>query len=187
MFISFWCYTIYSTRHTDEKGNKMKQSIAPKTIMKQGISPFRIVRQVEVMPLVLLPCTELVLPPRINELYDPYEYQGKDGRKHLGLRLSPEGRGYIDKILWQVNSATVHTRGLIGEVRDNKKRFLAFSTRCYYPSWRTDVDAGLKALQDAICKLLDINDNRVIKHDIEKYVENCRPGVLVEVREARHI
>lgn len=165
----------------------MKQNIAPKHIIVQGISPLRIAREVEVLPLILLPLTELILPPRINELYDPYEYVGRDGKRHLGLRLSAEGRGYIDKIVMFVNSSTVNTRNAINEVREDKKRFLAFDTKCYYPSWRTDVDAGLKALQDAICTLLSINDNRVIKHNVEKYVEDCRPGVLVQVREARHI
>lgn len=164
----------------------MKQ-VAPKSILIQGISPLRVVREVEVLPSILLPLTELELSPPINRLYDPYEYVGKGGKRHLGLRLSAEGRGYSGKIEPFVNVATRDTRAIIAEVAANKQRKIAFKTRCYYPSWRTDIDAGLKALQDAICRLLGINDNRVIQHHIEKYVEECRPGVLVEVREARHI
>ena len=136
---------------------------------------------------VLVSLVELLLPPRINILYDPYQYTGKDGKKHLGLRLSAEARGYGTKIAPFVQLAMRPHLAFIAALRADKKRRIAIHSRFYFNANRTDVDAGIKALQDALTSMLDINDNRVIQHTVEKYIMKQRePCVIVEVVEARY-
>lgn len=140
---------------------------------------------IEVLDTVLLPATELPLPPRINTLYDPYKYT-RNGKEHLGLRLSAEARGYKSTILPVINVALRGSRALLEELQRDKKRMIAMHSRCFLAENRTDVDAGCKALQDAIAEHLGIDDLRVIDHHLQKFiVRGCRPSVIVEVREAR--
>lgn len=59
---------------------------------------------------------------------------------------------------------------------------LKFVVRFYYASlWKRDIDGGIKAVQDAVFKHLDLNDNLVKRLWVDKDIDAKNPRVEVEL------
>jgi crossover junction endodeoxyribonuclease RusA len=96
--------------------------------------------------------------------------------------LSPEARHYKRQVL-----------RLLGRKRDAgeisealclaaRRGYLALFIDFFFETpLRRDLDGGLKIAQDAICKALEVNDNRVVDIHLVKRIDPLNPRIEVEL------
>ena len=109
----------------------------------------------------------LRLPPSINHLYATVK-----GRRIL----SREGRAYKEEIGYIVLANRKSAP------RDLGSKFLRIDMMFWFQYLlKRDIDGGIKILQDAICKALGVNDNRVIVLHVEKREDRTNPRVEVSL------
>ena len=119
-------------------------------------------------------CVTLPLPPSVNEQY----YTDTQGHR----RLSPVALRYKA----EVQRALLHLerQGVLNEsfLKRMGTCYLALYMECYFSTpLQRDLDGGLKILQDAICKGLGANDNRVVEIHLSKRIRPQDPHVYLEI------
>ena len=116
----------------------------------------------------------LPLPPGINHQYVTL----KDGRRSLSRESKAwkkAARKELEVLRFggQISDAFVRAAG---------QGYLSLFLDFYFESpLRRDLDGGLKILQDTICEMLAINDNRVVDIHLVKRLDPRRPRVEVQL------
>ncbi len=109
----------------------------------------------------------LPLPPSIN-----HQYATVNGRRVLAF----PGRNYktaVARHLLAVLRQSHHRTGFLEQLETHA---LSLSLRFHFKTaLRRDLDGGLKIAQDAICKAIDLNDNRITEIHLRKEVDTVRP------------
>lgn len=55
---------------------------------------------------------------------------------------------------------------------------LALRLDFYFPyRWKSDIDGPIKAVQDSICTHLQLNDNLIVRLEVNKYADKSDPHV----------
>jgi crossover junction endodeoxyribonuclease RusA len=116
---------------------------------------------------------ELPLPPGINQ-----QYATVKGRRVLS-KASRRYKKDARKIIRRLRVEGVISDGLVAAVR---QCFVGLFIDFYFETpLRRDLDGGLKITQDAICKALGVNDNRVVDVHLVKKIDPLRPHIEVEL------
>lgn len=116
----------------------------------------------------------LPLPPGINHQYVTL----KNGRR----ALSRESKAW--KRAAQQELEVLRFDGRIPEafIRVAAQGYLCLFLDFYFESpLRRDLDGGLKILQDTICQVLGVDDNRVVDIHLLKRLDPLRPRVQVQL------
>lgn len=119
-------------------------------------------------------CVTLPLPPSINEQY----YTDTLGHR----KLSPSALRYKTEV--QRALLNLERKGILNEsfLERMTACYLALYIECYFPTpLQRDLDSGLKILQDAVCKALGANDNRVVEIHLSKRIRPLDPHVYLEI------
>jgi crossover junction endodeoxyribonuclease RusA len=115
----------------------------------------------------------LPIPPSVNSQYVIVE-----GRRHRSAAL----RRFRKEV-----QATVERHGLAEQLpatlraRRNPSSLAVYADFFFGSRHTRDVDSGLKALLDALCAPLQLNDNRVVDIHLTKRVTARRPYTLVQL------
>lgn len=115
----------------------------------------------------------LPLPPGVNN-----QYATVNGRRVL----SHEARRYKQVVTRSLQRQ--RENGAISDAlcRAAKTGYLALFIDFYFETpLRRDLDGGLKIAQDAICGVLDVNDNRVVDIHLVKRIDPLHPRIEVEL------
>jgi crossover junction endodeoxyribonuclease RusA len=119
-------------------------------------------------------CLTLPLPPSINEQY----YTDAQGHR----RLAPVALHYksdVQKILRDLQRQGILRESLLERIRT---RYLALYIEYYFTTpLQRDLDNGLKITQDALCKGLGANDNRIVELHLSKRIRPLDPHIYVEI------
>lgn len=119
-------------------------------------------------------CLTLPLPPSINEQY----YTDTQGRR----KLTPVALHYksdVQKALRNLQWQGILREPLLERIRT---RYLALYIEFYFATpFQRDLDNGLKITQDALCKSLGANDNRIVEIHLSKRIRPLDPHIYVEV------
>jgi crossover junction endodeoxyribonuclease RusA len=119
-------------------------------------------------------CLTLPLPPSINEQY----YTDAQGRR----KLTPVALHYksdVQKALRNLQRQGILRDALLERLRT---RYLALYIEYYFTTpLQRDLDNGLKISQDAICKSLGANDNRIVEIHLSKRIRPLDPHIYVEI------
>jgi crossover junction endodeoxyribonuclease RusA len=116
---------------------------------------------------------ELPLPPGINQ-----QYATVKGRRVLS-KASRRYKKDARKIIRRLRVEGVISDGLVAALRQG---FVGLFIDFYFETpLRRDLDGGLKITQDAICKALGVNDNRVVDVHLVKKIDPLRPHIEVEL------
>lgn len=112
----------------------------------------------------------LSLPPSLNHMYTTVN----------GNRVkSAEARIYAVEVGLAVRTMN---RGVAKLAIDPTKSLLKIDIVFHFETlFRRDIDGGIKALQDSVCKALDINDNRVVDLHVYKVADRDSPHAAVTV------
>lgn len=116
----------------------------------------------------------LPLPPSINEQYYT-DVQGHRKLAPVAVRYKAEVR----KILLDLER-----QGIVREVFRKRMStcYIALYLECYFATpLRRDLDNGLKIVQDAVCKSLGANDNRIVDIHLSKRIRPLDPHVYLEI------
>ena len=123
-------------------------------------------------PVVPLAFT-LPIPPSVND-----QYTIVNGRRHRGAELR--------RFRKQVQAAAEEQR--LAEqlpaslwARRNPSYLAVYADFFFAPRQRRDVDSGLKALLDALCAPLKLNDNRIVDIHLTKRTTQREPYTLVQL------
>lgn len=119
-------------------------------------------------------CLTLPLPPSINEQYYT------DTRGHR--KLTPVALRYKRDV--QKALLDLELQGILNESFLKRMRtcYLALYIEYYFATpLQRDLDNGLKITQDAICKGLGANDNRVVEIHLSKRIRPLDPHVYIEI------
>jgi crossover junction endodeoxyribonuclease RusA len=116
----------------------------------------------------------LPLPPSINEQY----YTDGQGRR----KLAPIALRYKENVRKAL--LDLERQGILHA--SFRKRmstcYLALYIECYFETpFKRDLDNGLKITQDALCKCLDANDNRIVDIHLSKRIRPLDPHIYVEI------
>jgi crossover junction endodeoxyribonuclease RusA len=115
----------------------------------------------------------LPLPPSINHQYVTV------GNRRM---LSKDARAFkraVARALAKLQRDEVISPGFIACAASG---YVALFIDFYFETpLRRDLDGGLKIAQDAICKNLGINDNRVVDIHLVKRIDPLRPRIEVEM------
>ena len=119
-------------------------------------------------------CLTLPLPPSINEQY----YTDAQGRR----KLTPVALHYksdVQKALRNLQRQGILREPLLERLRT---RYLALYIEYYFTTpLQRDLDNGLKISQDALCKSLGANDNRIVEIHLSKRIRPLDPHIYVEI------
>jgi crossover junction endodeoxyribonuclease RusA len=116
----------------------------------------------------------LPLPPSINHQY----VTAKNGRR----RLSPHSKKWKQDAMRELE--VLRFEGRIPEpfLKVASEGYLSLFLDFYFETpLRRDLDGGLKILQDTICEVLGLNDNRVVDIHLIKRMDPLRPRVEVQL------
>jgi crossover junction endodeoxyribonuclease RusA len=119
-------------------------------------------------------CLTLPLPPSINEQY----YTDAQGHR----RLTPVALHY--KSIVQKTLRALQRQGTLKEALLERIRtcYLALYIEYYFTTpLQRDLDNGLKITQDALCKGLGANDNRIVELHLSKRIRPLDPHIYVEI------
>ncbi len=119
-------------------------------------------------------CLTLPLPPSINEQY----YTDTQGHR----KLAPVALRYkaaVHKALQNLERQGI----LIEAFRQRMGTcYLALYIEYYFETpLKRDLDNGLKITQDAICKSLGANDNRIVDIHLSKRIRPLDPHMYLEI------
>lgn len=115
----------------------------------------------------------LPIPPSVNE-----QYTIVNGRRHRSMELR-RFRKQVQAIVEEQQIATLLPASLRAK---RKPSYLAVYADFFFaPRNRRDVDSGLKALLDALCAPLEVNDNRVVDIHLTKRTTSGEPFTLVQL------
>jgi crossover junction endodeoxyribonuclease RusA len=116
---------------------------------------------------------KLPIPPSVNE-----QYTIVNGRRHRSMELR-RFRKQVQAIVEEQQIATLLPASLRAK---RKPSYLAVYADFFFaPRNRRDVDSGLKALLDALCAPLEVNDNRVVDIHLTKRTTSGEPFTLVQL------
>jgi crossover junction endodeoxyribonuclease RusA len=119
-------------------------------------------------------CLTLPLPPSINEQY----YTDAQGRR----KLTPVALHYkadVQKVLRDLQRQGILRESLLERIRTC---YLALYLEYYFATpLQRDLDNGLKITQDALCKPLGANDNRIVEIHLSKRIRPLDPHIYVEI------
>ena len=119
-------------------------------------------------------CVTLPLPPSINEQY----YTDSRGNRRLtpvALRYKAE----VQKALFNLKQQGVLNVSLLKRMGTC---YLALYIEFYFLTpLQRDLDGGLKIMQDAVCRALGANDNRVVEIHLSKRIRPLDPHVYLEI------
>ncbi len=119
-------------------------------------------------------CVTLPLPPSINEQY----YTDSRGNRRLtpvALRYKAE----VQKALLNLKQQGVLNVSLLKRIGTC---YLALYIEFYFTTpLQRDLDGGLKIMQDAVCRALGANDNRVVEIHLSKRIRPLDPHVYLEI------
>jgi len=97
--------------------------------------------------------------------------------------LSWDAKEYRREAAQQLREHLHHGALLAVPLASFKESFLKLSFLFYFETpLRRDLDSGVKILQDIICEVLQINDNRVVALYAAKRVDKEHPRVDVKVK-----
>lgn len=116
----------------------------------------------------------LPLPPSINEQY----YTDTQGQR----RLTPVALRYKSGV--QKALLDLERQGILNEsfLKRMSVCYIALYIECYFATpFQRDLDSGLKITQDALCKGLGANDNRVVEIHLSKRIRPLDPHVYIEI------
>lgn len=103
----------------------------------------------------------LTLPPSVNHMYLP--------RRGGGRRLSPDASAWKQAAYFA--ALEVFAEMLTGEI----EAVYDF----YFPDKRSDIDNGLKALNDALQGAAYVNDRQISRLTVMKHVDRENPRVEI--------
>lgn len=115
----------------------------------------------------------LPIPPSVND-----QYRIVDGRRHRSAALR-RFRREVQAAVEEQRLAEQLPESL--RARSNPSYLAVYADFFFGGRHRRDVDSGLKALLDALCAPLRINDNRVVDIHITKRVAERQPYTLVQL------
>jgi crossover junction endodeoxyribonuclease RusA len=116
----------------------------------------------------------LPLPPSINHQY----VTSKNGRR----ALSPNSKKWKQQARQELEVLRFEGRIPESFLTAAAAGYLSLFLDFYFESpLRRDLDGGLKILQDTICEVLGLNDNRVVDIHLLKRMDPLRPRVEVQV------
>lgn len=124
----------------------------------------------------------LPLPPGINRSYQ-IVYIGRRAR----LADTPRAAAFKEEAALCLKQQDGQVRWeMVENVRacGDKKIYVPLNVeiKYYFPTmWRRDVDGGDKAVIDAVCKFLQLNDNLVVDLHATKQADRSDPRVEFEV------
>jgi crossover junction endodeoxyribonuclease RusA len=115
----------------------------------------------------------LPLPPSVNS-----QYVVVDGQRHRGGAL----RRFRREVQAAVDAHAVHERIPAAFRTSGQPGYLGVYADFYFKHrQRRDVDNGLKALLDAFCSAVDVNDARVVDIHLTKRVSRAAPRTELQV------
>ncbi len=116
----------------------------------------------------------LPLPPSINEQYATTP----DGHR-VSTVVARRFKQQVKEALRSKEQQGILTPELLQRFR---RGYLALSLEFYFATpFQRDLDNGLKITQDALCKYLGANDNRVVDIHLTKRIDPLHPHLDVEL------
>ncbi len=119
-------------------------------------------------------CLTLPLPPSINEQY----YTDTRGYR----KLTPVALRYKSDV--QKALLDLERQGILNEsfLKRMSTCYLALYIEYYFATpLQRDLDGGLKITQDALCKGLGANDNRIVEIHLSKRIRPLDPHAYIEI------
>lgn len=115
----------------------------------------------------------LPLPPSINEQYATVN----------GHRVSSAVARTFKKQVRDTLRTLERQGKLTSALRETfRENYLALFLDFYFATpLKRDLDGGLKITQDAICEVLELNDNRVVDIHLTKHIDPLHPHLYVEL------
>ena len=116
----------------------------------------------------------LPLPPSINEQYATTP----DGHR-VSTVVARQFKRQVKDALQALERQGVLDEKLLQRFR---RDYLALSLEFYFVTpLQRDLDNGLKITQDALCKYLGVNDNRVVDIHLSKRIDPLHPHLDIEL------
>lgn len=129
--------------------------------------------QEELIPRSTLLRLTLPLPPSINE-----QYATVNGHR-VSSAVARNFKKQVRETLRTLERQGKLTNALRETIRNN---YLALFLDFYFATpLKRDLDGGLKITQDAICDVLELNDNRVVDIHLVKHIDPLHPHLYVEL------
>ena len=121
---------------------------------------------------------KMPLPPSTNQAY-------KVVYSKTHMRVGPS----IDLTIFKDGAAMMlsqayHDWSLINAIRESRRKVpLAVKIQAYFATeWKRDLDGIVKFAMDAAFDRIALNDNLVVRIDVEKLVDPMEPRIEIEIR-----
>lgn len=116
----------------------------------------------------------LPLPPSVNGSYKT---------NHSAQFFSSSEKKQFEHDANFVLATGLYDRGTIEAIQNNKDSIPLTVTLCVYfkTLWKRDIDGVIKSIQDVCFKKLELNDNRVVRLNVEKYADKDNPRCEISI------
>lgn len=125
----------------------------------------------------------LPIPPGTNASYEIGVVRQKNKKLSRRIIATDALMEFKEHAAWELKRSTCDWH-LVEAIRASKQHVPLFmKIRFYYPTmWKHDIDAGEKAVIDAVFFSIKLNDNLICQKITTKDVDRADPHVEVELR-----